>query len=95
MLEVKVVNLKRVKVDTLVVPVCEDAEIHADRTVKSLIDQAKALAGVQGQEGRCRYPFSTGGHRRQPSRFFRARQRRRPDRGILQGFCRKSGEVLH
>jgi leucyl aminopeptidase len=51
MLEVKVVNLKRVKVDTLVVPVCEDAEIHADRTVKSLIDQAQALAAFKGKKG--------------------------------------------
>ena len=51
MLEVKVVNLKRVKVDTLVVPVCEDGEIHADRTVTSLIDQAKALAAFKGKKG--------------------------------------------
>jgi hypothetical protein len=32
MLELKSVNLKRVKVDTLVVPVCEDRQIHTDKT---------------------------------------------------------------
>ena len=50
MLEVKVINLKRVKVDTLVVPVCEDHEIHTDNTVKTLIDAAKAFSGVQGEK---------------------------------------------
>ena len=51
MLEVNVVNLKRVKVDTLMVPVCEDCEIHSDKTVKSLIGQAKALAAFKGKKG--------------------------------------------
>jgi leucyl aminopeptidase len=48
MLELKSVNLKRVKVDTLVVPVCEDRQIHTDKTLKSLTDAAKAIGGIQG-----------------------------------------------
>jgi leucyl aminopeptidase len=51
MLELKTVNLKRVKVDTLVVPVCEDREIHTDKTLKSLIDAAKGLAELKGKKG--------------------------------------------
>jgi leucyl aminopeptidase len=51
MLEVKPVNLKRVKVDALVVPVCEDHAIHADATVKSLIDAAKSFPEFKGKKG--------------------------------------------
>ena len=51
MLELKTVNLKRVKVDTLVVPVCEDHDIHADQTSRSLIDTAKTIAAFKGQKG--------------------------------------------
>jgi leucyl aminopeptidase len=51
MLALKTVNLKRVKVDTLVVPVCEDCEIHTDKTLKSLIDAAKAFAEFKGKKG--------------------------------------------
>ncbi|MBC2712368.1 MAG: leucyl aminopeptidase [Desulfosarcina sp.] len=51
MLELKAVNLKRAKVDTLVVPVCEDREIHTDKTSKSLNDAAKALAEFKGKKG--------------------------------------------
>lgn len=51
MLEIKSVNLKRVKVDTLVVPVCEDREIHSDKTLTSLIAAAKASAVFKGKKG--------------------------------------------
>ncbi len=51
MLEVKAINLKRVKLDTLVVPVCEDRGIHADTTMKSLVDAAKGLAEFKGKTG--------------------------------------------
>ena len=51
MLEIKAVNLKRVNVDTLVVPVCEDREIHTDMTLKSLIDAAKAFEEFSGKKG--------------------------------------------
>jgi len=51
MLAVKAINLKRAKVDTLAVPVCEDREIHKDETLKSLIDAAKAFPGFKGKNG--------------------------------------------
>ncbi len=51
MLELKAVNLKRAKVDTLVVPVCEDCEIHTGKTLKSLSAAAKALAEFKGKKG--------------------------------------------
>jgi leucyl aminopeptidase len=50
MLAVKAINLKRAKVDTLVVPVCEDREIHTDKSLKSLIDAAKAFAEFKGKK---------------------------------------------
>ena len=51
MLALKTVNLKRVKVDTLVVPVCEDRQIHTDKTLKALIDSAKGFAELEGKKG--------------------------------------------
>ena len=51
MLELKTVNLKRVKVDTLVVPVCEDREFHTDKTLKALIDAAKGFTEFEGKKG--------------------------------------------
>jgi len=51
MLEVKTVNLKRAKVDTLVVPVCEDSDIHTDMTITSLITDAKAFNEFKGKKG--------------------------------------------
>jgi leucyl aminopeptidase len=51
MLEIKTVNLSRAKVDTLVVPVCEDRAIHQDKTVTSLIDTAKAFKEFKGKKG--------------------------------------------
>jgi leucyl aminopeptidase len=51
MLAVKTINLKRAKVDTLVVPVCEDREIHTDKSLKALIDAAKGFAELKGKKG--------------------------------------------
>ncbi len=51
MLEVKAVNLKRVKVDTLVVPVCEDGDIHTDKLLTSLVDAARGFAEFKGKKG--------------------------------------------
>lgn len=51
MLELKTVNLTRVKVDTLVVPVCEDRQIHTDKTLTSLIDAAESLPVFKGKKG--------------------------------------------
>ncbi|MGA6924144.1 MAG: leucyl aminopeptidase [Desulfosarcina sp.] len=51
MLELKSVNLKRVEVETLAVPVCEDHEIHTDDTIKTLIRAASALDGFNGKKG--------------------------------------------
>jgi len=51
MLELKSVNLKRAKVETLAVPVCEDGDIHNDQTLKSLVAAAKAKAEFKGKAG--------------------------------------------
>jgi leucyl aminopeptidase len=51
MLEFKAINLKRTKVETLVVPVCEDQAIHTDPSVTSLIDMAKAYDEFKGKKG--------------------------------------------
>lgn len=51
MLELKTVNLKRAKVDTLVVPVCEDQMIHTDDAVISMIDTARAYEEFSGKKG--------------------------------------------
>lgn len=51
MLELKSVNLKRTRVETLVVPVCEEEDIHSDPTVKALTAAAKALAEFKGKPG--------------------------------------------
>lgn len=51
MLELKSVNLKRAKVETLVVPVCEDHEIHTDETTRALIGAARALDEFSGKKG--------------------------------------------
>jgi leucyl aminopeptidase len=51
MLELKTVNLKRSKVDTLVVPVCEDQEIHTDASVKTLVALAQNMPEFKGKPG--------------------------------------------
>ena len=51
MVELKTVNLSNAKVETLVVPVCEDSEIHTNKTVISLVESAKALPEFKGKGG--------------------------------------------
>jgi len=51
MLELKAVNLKRARVETLVVPVCEDQDIHSDPTLMSLVSVAKACDEFNGKMG--------------------------------------------
>ena len=51
MLQLKTVNLKRSAVDALVVPVCEDREIHTDARLKALVDAARSVAGFKGKTG--------------------------------------------
>jgi leucyl aminopeptidase len=43
--------LKRAKVDTLVVPVCEDSEIHSEASLCALVAAAKAKAEFSGKAG--------------------------------------------
>ena len=41
MLFLKSIDLKKEKIDTLVIPVCEDKDIHDNRTITSLIKKIK------------------------------------------------------
>ncbi len=50
MLELNSVDLKRGKVGTLMVPVCQDGVIHADRTVSALIAEATSLPEFSGKK---------------------------------------------
>lgn len=51
MLDIQTINLKRDPVDTLVVPVCEDRQIHSDATVKTMIDAVTTMAAFKGKKG--------------------------------------------
>lgn len=51
MLDIKAIDLKRTKVDTLVVPVCEDLDLHTNAQVKILIETAKAFEEFKGKKG--------------------------------------------
>ncbi len=51
MLELKAINLKRSKVETLVVPVCQDQDIHSDASLSAMIDRAKAYDEFSGKKG--------------------------------------------
>jgi len=50
-LSLKSIDLKKVKTETLIIPVCEDRDIHDDRTVSSLIAKAKKLKEFKGGQG--------------------------------------------
>ena len=47
MLQLKSVDLKQTKTETLVIPVCEDTQIYDNRAMISLITQAKKLKEFQ------------------------------------------------
>ncbi|MDA8141458.1 MAG: leucyl aminopeptidase [Desulfobacteraceae bacterium] len=51
MLNLTAVALDRTRVETLAVPVCEDAEIHLDDQVRQLIAKAKAMEEFSGEKG--------------------------------------------
>ena len=50
MLNLKSVDLKKVKIETLVIPVCEDKDIHGDRIISSLIKEVKKLKEFKGKK---------------------------------------------
>ena len=51
MLELKSIDLKKVKTETLAIPVCEDRDIHDDKIISSLISRAKKLKEFKGDMG--------------------------------------------
>ena len=50
MLELKSIDLKKVKTETLAIPVCEDKNIHDDKIISSLITRAKKLEEFKGDK---------------------------------------------
>jgi len=48
LLQLKSVDLKKEKVETLIIPVCEDKEIHQEKTIKALVKKAQALEEFKG-----------------------------------------------
>jgi leucyl aminopeptidase len=50
MLSLKSVDLKKVKIESLVIPVCEDCNIHEDETICSLINSAKKIKAFKGRK---------------------------------------------
>ncbi|MBC2696041.1 MAG: leucyl aminopeptidase [Desulfobacteraceae bacterium] len=51
MLELKSIDLKKVKTETLIIPVCEDKDIHDNSIISSLITRAKKLKEFKGNKG--------------------------------------------
>ncbi|MBW1847936.1 MAG: leucyl aminopeptidase [Deltaproteobacteria bacterium] len=51
MLHLKTVDVKTVKIDTLIIPVCEDKEIHDNSALSSMVKQAKKLKEFKGKKG--------------------------------------------
>ena len=50
MLHFKTTDLKKIKTETLIIPVCEDKELHDDETLTLLIRQAKKLKEFNGKK---------------------------------------------
>jgi len=50
MLHLKSIDLKKVKVETLVIPVCEDSDIHDNKTLSSLTQKALKLKEFKGRK---------------------------------------------
>lgn len=50
MLNLKAIDLKKEKIDTLIVGVCEDKKIHDDPTVNAMIDQALKLKEFKAEK---------------------------------------------
>ena len=51
MLNLKAIDLKKEKIDTLIVAVGEDKKIHADPTINAMIDQALKLKEFKAEKG--------------------------------------------
>ncbi len=49
MLHLTAVDLKKVKIESLVIPVCKDKEIHENKTISSLIRKVKKLKEFTGK----------------------------------------------
>ena len=50
MLQLKTVDLKKTKTETLVIPVCEDTQIYDDKAIVSIINKAKKLKEFKGEK---------------------------------------------
>ena len=50
MLQLKTVDLKKTKTETLVIPVCEDTQIHDNSAIVSIINKAKKLKEFKGDK---------------------------------------------
>ena len=51
MLRLKAIDLKKQKIDTLIVPVCEDKKIHDDRIINAIIKKALNLKEFNAEKG--------------------------------------------
>lgn len=51
MINLTSVDLKKVKTETLVIPVCQDQQIHADATIAALVRIARKLKEFKGEKG--------------------------------------------
>ena len=51
MLRLKAIDLKKQKLDTLIVPVCEDKKIHDDRIINAVIQKALNLKEFKAEKG--------------------------------------------
>ena len=50
MLQLKTVDLKKTKTETLVIPVCEDTQIYDNSAIVSIINKAKKLKEFKGEK---------------------------------------------
>ena len=51
MLRLRAIDLKKQKIDSLIVPVCEDKKIHADRTINAMIKKALSFKEFKAEKG--------------------------------------------
>lgn len=51
MLNLESADFGKVKIETLVIPVCEDNDIHEDQTISLLIEKAKGFKEFKGEKG--------------------------------------------
>ena len=50
MLQLKNIDLKKTKTETLVIPVCEDTQVYDNRAIVTIINQAKKLKEFKGEK---------------------------------------------